>query len=175
MLVYGLWTVGRLGVLVDHSFEQSFSVLGCLCIRFSGVKCEWTVFSPHVHASTVGKQKRHWPSIETLHQELLLWRVGMLYWQKVGCRKPNFHLGHKWLPHFSRSFGSFPSPSYGNCFIFNFEKVVSPSKSSALPGPGYGLSLVLNLEMEQYGEITKSEGARWVRVNIEKSSTYSFG
>ncbi len=30
----------------------------------------------------------------------------------------------------------------------------------ALPGPGSGLSLVLNLEQEHYGEIAQTAGAR---------------
>ena len=30
-----------------------------------------------------------------------------------------------------------------------------------MPGPGYGLSLVLNIEQEEYGGITQAEGARW--------------
>ena len=36
------------------------------------------------------------------------------------------------------------------------------SESVALPGPGYGLSLVLNIEQEQYGGISQNEGARCV-------------
>ena len=30
-----------------------------------------------------------------------------------------------------------------------------------MPGPGHGLSLVLNIEQEEYGGITQAEGARW--------------
>ena len=33
--------------------------------------------------------------------------------------------------------------------------------STALPGPGYGFSLVLDIERDQYGGITESEGIRW--------------
>ena len=47
---------------------------------------------------------------------------------------------------------------YGNCFVFNFQE--NTSESVALPGPGYGLSLVLNLEQEHYGQITQTTGAR---------------
>ena len=59
-----------------------------------------------------------------------------------------------------RTFGVYPTPSYGNCFIFNSRGFSDASESTALPGPGYGLSLVLNLEGDQYGEITESEGVR---------------
>ena len=34
--------------------------------------------------------------------------------------------------------------------------------STALPGPGYGFSLVLDIERGQYAGITDSEGIRWV-------------
>ena len=50
------------------------------------------------------------------------------------------------------------TPSYGNCFAFNFEKTFM--KRTVLPGPSYGLSLVLNLEREEYGSITEAAGAR---------------
>ena len=36
------------------------------------------------------------------------------------------------------------------------------SETVTIPGPGYGLSLVLNIEEEEYGGITENEGARWV-------------
>ena len=49
---------------------------------------------------------------------------------------------------------------YGNCFSFNFKSDTNSSESVALPGPGYGLSLVVNLEQEHYGGITQSAGAR---------------
>ena len=58
-----------------------------------------------------------------------------------------------------RSFETLPTPSYGNCFVFNFN-AGNPSLSTVLPGPGYGLSLVLNLEQEFYGGITEAAGAR---------------
>ena len=61
------------------------------------------------------------------------------------------------------------SPSYGNCYSFNFDVTSllkhveeKPSKSVALPGPGHGLNLVFNIEQEQYGGITETEGVRWV-------------
>ena len=61
------------------------------------------------------------------------------------------------------------SPSYGNCYSFNFDVMdmlglerEKASESVALPGPGYGLSLVLNIEQEQYGGISQNEGARYV-------------
>ena len=57
-----------------------------------------------------------------------------------------------------RTFKMWPTPSYGNCFIFNFFNF--PSESTVLPGPGYGLSLVLNLEREFYGGITEAAGIR---------------
>ena len=60
-----------------------------------------------------------------------------------------------------------PTSSYGNCYSFNFDPVnlwnlddLKASQSVVLPGPGYGLSLVLNIEQEQYGGITETEGAR---------------
>ena len=53
------------------------------------------------------------------------------------------------------------TPSYGNCFIFNFKRNGSNSESSVLPGPVYGLSLVLNLELENYRAGAESEGVRW--------------
>ena len=49
---------------------------------------------------------------------------------------------------------------YGNCFIFNFLSNRS-SETVALPGPGYGLTLVLNLEQEDYVDITEAAGARF--------------
>ena len=52
------------------------------------------------------------------------------------------------------------SPSFGNCFIFNIIRNGSASKSTVLPGPGYGLSLVLNLEQEHYGKTNEAEGIR---------------
>ena len=58
-----------------------------------------------------------------------------------------------------RSFETLPTPSYGNCFVFNFNAGHRPL-STVLPGPGYGLSLVLNLEQEFYGGITEAAGAR---------------
>ena len=68
-----------------------------------------------------------------------------------------------------RTFILWSSPSYGNCYSFNFNIVNllkhergKASESVALPGPGYGLSLVLNIEQEQYGGISQSEGARCV-------------
>ena len=68
---------------------------------------------------------------------------------------------------FFRSFEIWPTPSYGNCFVFNFNPE-NPSLSTVLPGPGYGLSLVLNLEQEFYGGITEAAGARSPLVNIAK-------
>ena len=60
-----------------------------------------------------------------------------------------------------------PTSSYGNCFSFNFDITnlmehndLKASESVAIPGPGYGLSLVLNIEEEHYGGITEAEGAR---------------
>ena len=60
-----------------------------------------------------------------------------------------------------------PISSYGNCYSFNFDPInlfkfvdLKASESVVLPGPGYGLSLVLNIEQEQYGGITETEGAR---------------
>ena len=35
------------------------------------------------------------------------------------------------------------------------------SETVALPGPGYGLTLVLNLEQEDYGDLTETAGARF--------------
>ena len=35
------------------------------------------------------------------------------------------------------------------------------NESVSLPGPGYGLTLVLNLEQEDYGDITETTGARF--------------
>ena len=52
------------------------------------------------------------------------------------------------------------TPSYGNCFVFNFNRNGSDSKSSVLPGPVYGLSLVLNLELEHYGAKREDQGVR---------------
>ena len=70
---------------------------------------------------------------------------------------------------YCRTFVLWDSPSYGNCYSFNFDvdsllKHVEekPSKSVALPGPGHGLNLVFNIEQEQYGGITETEGVRWV-------------
>ena len=65
-----------------------------------------------------------------------------------------------------------PTSSYGICYSFNFDSInvfklesgldvdLKASESVVLPGPGYGLSLVLNIEQEQYGGITETEGAR---------------
>ena len=70
---------------------------------------------------------------------------------------------------YCRTFVLWDSPSYGNCYSFNFDvnsllKHVEekPSKSVALPGPGHGLNLVFNIEQEHYGGITETEGVRWV-------------
>ena len=70
-----------------------------------------------------------------------------------------------------RTFILWSSPSYGNCYSFNFNIVNllkhergKASESVALPGPGYGLSLVLNIEQEQYGGISQNEGARYVKI-----------
>ena len=53
---------------------------------------------------------------------------------------------------------------YGNCYIFNLGPLLlgvqEASKSVAKAGQGYGLSLVLNIEQEHYGDITEAEGAR---------------
>ena len=66
-----------------------------------------------------------------------------------------------------RTFLPWPTSSYGNCYSFNFDTInlfqfddLKASASVVLPGPGYGLSLVLNIEQEQYGGITETEGAR---------------
>ena len=66
-----------------------------------------------------------------------------------------------------RNFGFWDSSSYGNCYSFNFDvisllKLVKqkPSASVALSGPGHGLNLVFNIEQEQYGGITETEGVR---------------
>ena len=61
-----------------------------------------------------------------------------------------------------RTLSTWTSPMYGNCFVFNSFNLNS-SKSVALPGPGYGLTLVLNLEQEHYGGITPSAGARCLK------------
>ena len=62
-----------------------------------------------------------------------------------------------------RTFTLWGSTSYGNCYSFNFKLGgKKASESVALPGPGYGLSLVLNIEQEQYGGISQNEGARCV-------------
>ena len=81
-----------------------------------------------------------------------------------------------WMPKLSlidmivftfRTFPLWSSSSYGNCYSFNFDVInllnqtnLKESESSAIPGPGYGLSLVLNIEEEHYGGITETEGAR---------------
>ena len=61
---------------------------------------------------------------------------------------------------------------YGNCYGFNIWPLSlgfqEASESVAKAGPGYGLSLVLNIEQEHYGGITEAEGARWV-LNNSKS------
>ena len=55
-----------------------------------------------------------------------------------------------------------PSPMYGNCFVFNsLMNEDSDSETVALPGPDNGLTLVLNLEQEDYGDITEAAGARF--------------
>ena len=59
-----------------------------------------------------------------------------------------------------RTFWTYFSPSFGNCFVFNININGSASKSTVLPGPGYGLSLVLNLEQEHYGNTSEAEGIR---------------
>ena len=55
---------------------------------------------------------------------------------------------------------------YGNCYSFNLGPVLlgvpEASRSVAKTGPGYGLSMVLNIEQKHYGSITEAEGARWV-------------
>ena len=57
-----------------------------------------------------------------------------------------------------RTFGLWgPDAFYGNCYAFNFGEA---SRSVAIPGPGYGLSLVLNIEKEHYGGVTEAEGVR---------------
>ena len=57
-----------------------------------------------------------------------------------------------------RTFGLWgPAALYGNCYAFNYGNV---SRSVAIPGPGYGLSLVLNIEKEHYGGVTEAEGVR---------------
>ena len=70
---------------------------------------------------------------------------------------------------YCRTFVLWDSPSYGNCYSFNFDVISllslvkgKASKSVALPGPGHGLNLVFNIEQEQYGGITETEGVRWV-------------
>ena len=70
-----------------------------------------------------------------------------------------------------RTFSMWGSPSYGNCYSFNFDIVnllelerEKASESVALPGPSYGLSLMLNIEQEQYGGISHYEGARYVKI-----------
>ena len=45
--------------------------------------------------------------------------------------------------------------------MFNMKRDGNASASTVLPGPGYGLSLVLNLEQEHYGNETEAEGIRW--------------
>ena len=59
-----------------------------------------------------------------------------------------------------RTFSTLTTLSYGNCFIFNFDNDTGSSRSVSLPGPEYGLTLVLNLEQEQYGTINEAAGAR---------------
>ena len=61
-----------------------------------------------------------------------------------------------------RTFVLFSSPLYGNCFLFNSRALNVNAMSTALPGPGYGFSLVLDIERGQYAGITDSEGIRWV-------------
>ena len=56
-----------------------------------------------------------------------------------------------------RTFGLWAAASYGNCYAFNYGEA---SRSVAIPGPGYGLSLVLNIEKEHYGGVTEAEGVR---------------
>ena len=53
------------------------------------------------------------------------------------------------------------STSYGNCFVFNSGKENAISEYVALPGLAHGLSLVINMESEEYGMITRSEGIRY--------------
>ena len=60
-----------------------------------------------------------------------------------------------------RTFWTYFSPSFGNCFVFNLKRNGSASKSTVLPGPGYGLSLVLNLEQEHYGNTSEAAGIKW--------------
>ena len=52
------------------------------------------------------------------------------------------------------------STSYGNCFVFNSGRENAVSEYVALPGLAHGLSLVINMEKEGYGMITRSEGIR---------------
>ena len=68
------------------------------------------------------------------------------------------------LNSFFRTFWTYFSPSFGNCFVFNININQSASKSTVLPGPGYGLSLVLNMEQEHYGNKIEAEGIRWNKV-----------
>ena len=66
------------------------------------------------------------------------------------------------------------TPSYGNCFVFNFKRNGSDSKSSVLPGPVYGLSFVLNLELEHYRAGAEGEGARYrfLRISLKQFSKH---
>ena len=58
------------------------------------------------------------------------------------------------------------TPTYGNCFTFNFANNDLDSyggkRVSTMPGPNFGLDLVINVEQSKYlgGGITQSAGAR---------------